>query len=120
MIDLSVESLANGALVERISEEIKKVVANIVDPNTPAKKARVVTMKMTIKPNEQRNMAEVSVTVSAALCSASPIETGVYIGLNPKTGEVGASEVGADENPLQNRLVETSVSGTAKIINFKQ
>lgn len=64
MIELNVSTLSGGALVERIQDEISKAIANITDPNTPAKKARTVTMKMTIKPNEQRNMAEVSVSTS--------------------------------------------------------
>ena len=86
MIELNVSTLSGGALVERIQDEISKAIANITDPNTPAKKARTVTMKMTIKPNEQRNMAEVSVSTSSTLCAPTPIETGIYIGMNPKTG----------------------------------
>ena len=99
MINLSIPTLANGALLERFNEEIGKVVANISDPNTPAKKPRVITMKMTIKPNEQRNMAEIVVATSSTLCAPTPIETGIYIGLNPKTGEVGASEFASEEMP---------------------
>lgn len=88
MIELNVSTLSGGALVERIQDEISKAIANITDPNTPAKKARTVTMKMTIKPNEQRNMAEVSVSTSSTLCAPTPIETGIYIGMKP-----------ADQNP---------------------
>lgn len=98
MIGLSVETMANGALIERIQEEIGKAIANIVDPNTPTKKARTVTMKMTIKPNEQRNMAEVSVTTSSTLCSPVPVEAGRYIAVNSKTGEVEANEFKSDDN----------------------
>lgn len=97
MIELSVQNLARGGLVERIQDEIAKAVANIVDPNTPAKKPRVVTMKMTIKANEGRNMADVSVLVSSTLAPAEPIETGIFIGADPRTGEVAASEVQSGE-----------------------
>ena len=118
MIDLNVSTLSSGALMERIQEEISKAIANIVDPNTPAKKPRTVTMKMTIKPNETRNMAEVSVLTSATLCPPSPIETGIYIGMNPKTGEVGASEISSGENPKQNILPEVQPAMRGKISNF--
>ena len=104
MLELNVKTLASGGLVERIQEEISRAIGNICDPNTPAKKARKVKMEMTIKPNEQRNMAEVSVLVSSTLCPAEPIETGIYIGMNPTTGEVSASEVSGGENPAQNLL----------------
>lgn len=60
MIELNVSTLSQGGAVERFQDELTRVIANITDPNTPAKKARTVTLKMTIKPNEQRNMAEVN------------------------------------------------------------
>ena len=91
---------------------------NITDPNTPAKKARTVTMKMTIKPNEQRNMAEVSVATSSTLCAPTPIETGIYIGMNPKTGEIGASEMTSGEDPMQNILPNVESALPGKITRF--
>lgn len=112
MIELSIPTLANGALNERLNEEIGKVIANISDPNTPAEKARAITMKMTIKPNKQRNMADVFVATSSTLCAPTPIETGIYIGFDPKTGEIGASEFTSGEKPA----MEEKTSG--KVVNF--
>ena len=57
MIKLTVESLYGGGAVERFHGELEKAIANIVDPNTPAKKPRKVKLEMIIKPNEHRNMA---------------------------------------------------------------
>jgi hypothetical protein len=42
MIKLTVESLYGGGAVERFHGELEKAIANIVDPNTPAKKPRKV------------------------------------------------------------------------------
>lgn len=112
MIDLNIPTLANGALMERFKEEIGKVVANISDPNTPAEKSRVITMKMTIKPNKQRNMADVIVSTSSTLCASTPIETGIYIGFNPKTGEVGASEFESDGE------LAAKAEKSAKLVKF--
>lgn len=56
MIKLTVESLYGGGAVERFHGELEKAIANIVDPNTPAKKPRKVKLEMIIKPNEHRNM----------------------------------------------------------------
>lgn len=69
MIKLTVESLYGGGAVERFHGELEKAIANIVDPNTPAKKPRKVKLEMIIKPNEHRNMAEVLVTTSCSLQS---------------------------------------------------
>ena len=119
-VELNVASLAGGGLVERIHEEIAKTVANCLDPNTVAKKARKVQMVMTIKPNEPRTTAEVSVTVSSTLCPASPIETSLMLGIDPVTKEVGASEVLSGENPGQAVLpepaIEQHMSGKGKIV----
>lgn len=80
MIKLTVESLYGGGAVERFHGELEKAIANIVDPNTPAKKPRKVKLEMIIKPNEHRNMAEVLVTTSCSLQSPQPLETSIYIG----------------------------------------
>ena len=85
MIKLTVESLYGGGAVERFHGELEKAIANIVDPNTPAKKPRKVKLEMIIKPNEHRNMAEVLVTTSCSLQSPQPLETSIYIGADPRT-----------------------------------
>lgn len=118
MLELNVATLSQGGAVERFQDELSRVIANITDPNTPAKKTRTVTLKMTIKPNEQRNMAEVLVATSSTVCPASPIETSIYIGANPVTGEIGASEMASGENPMQNILPGAESSMTGKITKF--
>lgn len=42
MIPLKIETLYGGGAVERLQEEIQRVIANICDPNTPAKKVRKI------------------------------------------------------------------------------
>lgn len=115
-IELTVKNLYNGGVMERIQEEIQRVIANISDPNTEAKKPRKVKMEMTIKPNEQRNTAEVVVSTSSVLQSPRPIETSIMIEFDPRTGVLGASEIQSGENPAQNTLPNTMNKG--KIANF--
>ena len=117
MIQLNVKNLASGGLIERIHEEIERAIANICDPNTPAKKARKVKMEMTIKPNEARNLADVSVVVSSTLCPAEAIETSIYIGADAN-GSVDASEVVSGENPMQHMLPEIEITRPGKIAKF--
>jgi hypothetical protein len=118
MIKLTVETLAAGGVVERIHEELKRAIDNICDPNTPAKKPRKVKMEMTIKPNENRNMAEVIVSTSCSVCAPTPIETGIYIGKDPRTGELGAEEFAPGENPEQYHFPGTFEK--AKMSSLKQ
>ena len=65
MIPLKIETLYGGGAIERLQEEIQRVIANICDPNTPAKKVRKIKLELVVKPNEQRNMAEVVVNTSS-------------------------------------------------------
>jgi hypothetical protein len=119
MIKLTVESLYGGGAVERFHGELEKAIANIVDPNTPAKKPRKVKLEMIIKPNEHRNMAEVLVTTSCSLQSPQPLETSIYIGADPRTGEIGASEMVSGENPEQHTFPGTMETG-GKILKLNK
>lgn len=105
MIKLCVESLAGGGLVERISDEIQKAVANCLDPNTEAKKPRTVSMLMRITPNKERDMADVSCIVSSKLQPAEALETTLFIGADPRTGEVSAHEKQVSNETLDQELL---------------
>lgn len=93
MIPLSIETLYCGGAVERIKSEIQRVLENIIDPNTPPKATRKVSLTMSIKPNEQRNMAEVKIKTSCSLAPAEEMETSIYIAHDINTGEITASEM---------------------------
>lgn len=49
MIPLKIETLYGGGAVERLQEEIQRVIANICDPNTPAKKVRKIKSQVQIE-----------------------------------------------------------------------
>lgn len=117
-IPLTVPNLCNGGLVERIHEEVERAVANITDPNTEAKKPRTITAKITIKPNEHRNMAEVMVSVSSSLQPSKPLETSIMLEHDPRTGAIGASEMSNGENYGQKLLPHVPEKG--KIANFNK
>lgn len=96
MMNLSVDSLAGGGLIERITDEISKAIANCLDPNTEAKKPRTVSMVMRITPNKERDMADVSCIVSSKLQPAEALETTLFIGADPRTGEIAVNEKPTD------------------------
>lgn len=120
MIELNSATIAAGGLVERLNEEIQKVVANCLDINTPAKKVRTVSLKLKIKPDETRSFATVSVETSSTLCPPEAINTSIYMSQNLKTGEIVASEVGAGENPMQEPLPGTEHTFQGKITHFAE
>lgn len=75
----SLEGLAQGAAIERFNDELQRVLNNIVDPNT-ADGAREITLKVKIKPNEDRTIADVFVTCSSKVQSAHGVMSRFYIG----------------------------------------
>jgi hypothetical protein len=47
-ISIDLNTFANGALAERANEELQKILENIADPNTDAKKKRKLTLTITL------------------------------------------------------------------------
>jgi len=89
---LNIANIAKGALVEQADEEIQKVLDNIKDPNTDPTKVRKVSITITFKPNERRNIASVNFQTKAALVPALPVETSIVIDKN-NDGKAVAEEL---------------------------
>lgn len=113
-IPLKVETLCGGGVVEALEYEVARMLDNIADVNTPAKKAREVRLVIKVKPNDQRNMAEVLVQTSSKLVPASPLETSILIDKDKKGKAVGA-ELWTGETPGQATLPDLDMH---KIKNF--
>ncbi len=91
---INLEQFANGALTEKINTEVEKVLNNIYDPNTDAKKKRKVSVNITFKPNESRNLAQISIETKTSLAPVIPTETNIIIDKDLKSGKVMAAEIG--------------------------
>jgi hypothetical protein len=77
---VTLETLAGGAAVELFNTELARVLANIADPNTRADAARTLTLEVTIKPTEDRDMGAVSVQALAKLAPIRPATTRIFFG----------------------------------------
>lgn len=89
-IDLS--TFAGGAVAERFNIELQRVIENIADPNTDPKKARTLTLKLTIKADENRDVASVDIETKAGLVPAKPVVTKIVIDQD-SDGNVVAAEL---------------------------
>ncbi len=101
-IPLKSETLCGGAVLEALDIEVQKVLENIADPNTEAKKVREISLKIQVKPNEQRNMADVMVKTDCKLAPAAPIETSII--MERKGNKVVGAELWSGETPGQGTL----------------
>lgn len=59
---LSLANLKNGAAIEAVDEELAGVLENIQDLNTQPTAVREITMKVKIKPDEDRSLCDIMVT----------------------------------------------------------
>lgn len=87
----SLSDLMDGGVEERFNDALGKVWENVYDPNTEAKRAREVVLKVKIIPNERRDSCDFRVDVVPKL--APPVSLSQTVMLNiGSNGEIVATE----------------------------
>jgi hypothetical protein len=97
---VTLTNLADGAAVELFQEALSSVLRNIAEPNTDAKTVREISLKVRIKPNEERQVGDVLLSTAVKLASLKGVHALVYIGRH-------AGEYVAVEQPRQLTFDET-------------
>lgn len=64
---ITLDNIAGGALHELFEQEFQRVLANILDPNTPAEAKRSIRIDLTLEPNEHRTACHHHIEVSSKL-----------------------------------------------------
>lgn len=77
---VTLENLANGGAVELWEHELQRVLQNIADANTNPTTVRQLTLKVSIKPTEERTAAAIAVEVTSKLAGSKPITSTLYMG----------------------------------------
>lgn len=96
---VSLATLANGVAVERFDYELNRVLENIADYNTSATAMREVTLKIKLKPNEERSFSIVDIHASSKLAPIKPETTSLYIN----------GSVASEFNPRQETFLKKEV-----------
>ena len=94
MFEINLDDLAGGELGAQFQEAARKVVENMLDPNTPYKNKRGISIKLTFEQNEARNDVAVGVQVDTKLSPRSPIKTNMSIGKDLRSQELYVEEYG--------------------------
>lgn len=90
---LTLASLFGGALQEKVNRALYKVAENILDPNTAAKTKRVVTIKLSLTPDEiDREDVKVNADVTYTLAPEDGVASSMYMQKDLDTGRVTVSE----------------------------
>ena len=81
---VGIENIGGGVLKELFERELEKVCENIDDINTNAKDTRVITLKISIKPSEDRSTGDISVKAASSLAGVKAHCSTIHL---PKLGE---------------------------------
>lgn len=92
-LKVSVLEMAQGAIMEACNVEVGKVMDNIFDLNTDAKKKREVTIKLSFTPSADRQQVNISAQASCKLQPNNAIETALYCGKDNVSGKIQAVEL---------------------------
>lgn len=76
---LSIDNMAGGAVYEMVEEALKRLAANIADPNTEPTQKRSITLKIEASPYKDRSGAELSIKVDNKLAGLRPADGTMYI-----------------------------------------
>ncbi len=74
------DSLGQGAAIEKFEDELNRVLENVLDPNTKPTTSRSVTLTVTLKPDEDRSFANTVIEVKSKLAPSRAVGTALYIG----------------------------------------
>lgn len=109
---------AEGAIMERVDEEAKKVWLNLKDPNTDHKAKRTITLKLTFQAvDEGRQMITMQADVSSRLAPMVPVPVSLWRSVNEQ-GEPCFEEV-MKETPGQLNL-DGSEAPEPKIVKLSK
>lgn len=101
-MDVSLETLMGGQIIDRFKYEFLRVMENIADPNTTLTK-RGITIKLDVKPNKSRTQSDVIVNFATKLAPTEAMDTTVFFSMTRK------GLVASEYNPKQPNLPEVVV-----------
>lgn len=88
---VSILQAMQGAINEHVDYEMKKVIDNILDINTEAKKKRKIVVTLELTPDEDRSMIGLSVSAKATLAPTMSVSSSLVLAPD-ENGEVQLAE----------------------------
>ena len=90
---LTMTTICDGAVQEKVDRALRAVADNILDPNTDPKKKRSITMKIVFQPNEDdREDVAVHVEVTRSLAPEAGVKTQLFIAKDIESGALTVQE----------------------------
>ena len=89
---LNIANIADGALVEQVDAEIRRVLENIADVNTDPCAKRKIIIHLTFEGKDDRDVADVSFQTKAVICPSRKQTTRIAFEMAPN-GQMVAEEL---------------------------
>ena len=112
--EVNILELAKGAIQEQINGEVDRVMANILDPNTDAKATRKLSITLTFKPNENREVVSCSAQAKSTIAPIKAITTSIFVEAD-KSGKPRASELTKNDPNQLDMFEENQVTNVLKL-----
>ena len=111
-VELTLSTIAGGALADQVATEIRKICANIQDLNCAAETKRKLQINLVFAPNDKRNLVNISYEVKPTLVGPDAGSSAAYLAIDPKSKEASLFEV-ETHPPLfpQTAGVQTTIPG---------
>lgn len=120
MSEINLMDFADGAVAERFNLELRKVLDNIADPNTDPKKVRKVTLTVSLKADDKRDIASVGIVAKSTIVPAKDIETKIVLDYDTKGNVIGQElKSGAKGQTFMDVDGDMATDTGEKIINFR-
>ena len=120
IIDLN--NFSDGAVAERFNQELQKVLENIADPNTDSKAVRTLTLTLSFKADDKRDVVVTNAIAKSKLAPARAIESKLLMDIDGK-GKVTGAELKSGVKGQTRLDVETGEiqeDTGSKIYSFRQ
>ena len=77
---ITVDNVCGGALPAAFELSVRKCLANIMDPNTPARAKRQVVMVLTLAPKDDRVTVDCALDCTEKLANVLGVESRLFVG----------------------------------------
>lgn len=111
---INIGNINDGALIEAFDIELRKVLQNIADINTPATQTRSLTLKVDFKPQGDRCTIVTEVTCSSKFAAIEKHSSKVFLG-RTEEGVV----VAFDKDPRQLPLWSAPKPKEVPVVEFR-
>lgn len=91
-IDLPIDQLVGGGVMEKLNAEFEKVFENIHDPNMKTDIKRVVTAKFGFTPDQEKEIISLEIDFATKLADVEGLTTKIVTDKDLKTNTIAAQE----------------------------